>query len=179
MPSHYLNQCWNIVNWTLRNKRHWNLNQNLYIFIQENGFENVVWKMAAILSRPQCVNTLWPEQNYKHFGDDNFRCISLNENAWICQEYFIEMCSWGSLENKSTPAVVMAWRRNVFKLDSSMSCKWCMVTVVNRACHTVGTARATILGRNPLIKPLHCIRGSHTLIFKGIAVFCQIDRVPV
>ena len=27
------------------------------IFIQENAFENVVWKMAAILSRPQCVNT--------------------------------------------------------------------------------------------------------------------------
>ena len=54
-PSHYLSQCWNIINWTLRNKRQWNPNQNLYIFIQENGFENVVWKMAAILSRPQCV----------------------------------------------------------------------------------------------------------------------------
>ena len=30
--------------------------ENLYIFIQENAFENVVWKMAAILSRSQCVN---------------------------------------------------------------------------------------------------------------------------
>ena len=30
--------------------------QNSYIFIQENLFENVVWKRAAILSRPQCVN---------------------------------------------------------------------------------------------------------------------------
>ena len=28
---------------------------NLYIFIKENAFENAVWKMAAILSRPQCV----------------------------------------------------------------------------------------------------------------------------
>ena len=25
-------------------------------FIQENAFENVVWKMAAILFQPQCVN---------------------------------------------------------------------------------------------------------------------------
>ena len=33
----------------------WNLNQNSYIFIQENAFEIVVWKMSAILSRPQCV----------------------------------------------------------------------------------------------------------------------------
>ena len=34
----------------------WNLNRNSYIFIQENAFENVVWKMAAILSRSQFVN---------------------------------------------------------------------------------------------------------------------------
>ena len=54
---HYPNQCCNIINWTLRNKLQWNLNQNSYIFIQENAFENVVWKMSAILSRPQCVDT--------------------------------------------------------------------------------------------------------------------------
>ena len=35
-PSHYLNQYWNIVNWTLENKLQWNLNKNSYIFIQEN-----------------------------------------------------------------------------------------------------------------------------------------------
>ena len=34
-PSHYLNRCWNIVNWTLRNKLQWNFSQNSYIFIQE------------------------------------------------------------------------------------------------------------------------------------------------
>ena len=44
-----MNQCWNIVNWIPRN--------NSYIFIQENPFENVVWKMSAILSRPQCVKS--------------------------------------------------------------------------------------------------------------------------
>ena len=31
-PSHYLNQCWNIVNWTLRNKLQWNLNGETHIF---------------------------------------------------------------------------------------------------------------------------------------------------
>ena len=55
-PSDYLNQCWNIVNWTLSNKFQWNLNRNSYIFIQENAFENVVRKMVAILSRLQFVN---------------------------------------------------------------------------------------------------------------------------
>ena len=43
-----MNQCWTIVNLTIGN------NRNLYIVIQENAFDNVVWKMAAILSRPQC-----------------------------------------------------------------------------------------------------------------------------
>ena len=64
VPSHYLNQCWNIFNWTLRNKLQWNFNRSLYIFIQENTCENVVWKMAAILSWPQCVHEYtvgwWP-----------------------------------------------------------------------------------------------------------------------
>ena len=46
------------VNGTLRNKRQWKLNRNLYTFIQENAFENVVWKTAAILSRPQCVDVI-------------------------------------------------------------------------------------------------------------------------
>ena len=54
-PSHYLNQGWNIVNWILRSKPQWNLNRNSYISIQENVFENVIWKVAAILWH-QCVN---------------------------------------------------------------------------------------------------------------------------
>ena len=37
------------------NKLQWNLNWNSSILIQENAFESVIWKMAAILSRPQCV----------------------------------------------------------------------------------------------------------------------------
>ena len=51
MPSHYLNQCWNIVNWTLRNKLKWNFNRNFCFFIQWNAFKNVVCEMTAILSR--------------------------------------------------------------------------------------------------------------------------------
>ena len=54
-PSHYLNQWWDVVNWTLWNKLQWNFNRNSNIFIQENAFESVVCKIAGILSRPQCV----------------------------------------------------------------------------------------------------------------------------
>ena len=55
-PSHYINQCWNVVNWAIRNKLQWNRTRNSYIFIPKNAFENVVGKMAAILSRPHCAN---------------------------------------------------------------------------------------------------------------------------
>ena len=47
-PSHYLNQCWNIVNWTLGNQLQCNCNPNSNIFIQENAFKNVGCEMAFI-----------------------------------------------------------------------------------------------------------------------------------
>ena len=30
-----------------------------------------------------CINTLRPRQNSRHFPDDIFKCIFLNENVWI------------------------------------------------------------------------------------------------
>ena len=36
-------------------KLQWNFYRNSYIVTQENAFENVVCKMASILSQPQCV----------------------------------------------------------------------------------------------------------------------------
>ena len=56
LNCHYLNQCRNIVNWTLGNKLQWNFNRNSNIFIVENAFENVVCEMLFISSQPQCVN---------------------------------------------------------------------------------------------------------------------------
>ena len=39
--------------------------RNSNIFIEENTFQNVVCKMSAILSRPQCVNMLNYLKDYK------------------------------------------------------------------------------------------------------------------
>ena len=50
-PSHYLNQCWVIANWTLSNKLQWNFNHNSKLFIHENASKNIVCEMVAILSR--------------------------------------------------------------------------------------------------------------------------------
>ena len=50
--------CWisdDYLNWTLRNKFQWNFIQNSNIFIEIKVLENVIWKMAAILFRFQCI----------------------------------------------------------------------------------------------------------------------------
>ena len=50
-----------VIIWTnagillIRNTFQWNLRQNSYIFSQGNAFENIAWKMSAILSLSQCV----------------------------------------------------------------------------------------------------------------------------
>ena len=51
---YYMNQCWLIINWTLRNKHQWNWNPDENIFCQQNSFKNIC-EMAAILYRPFCV----------------------------------------------------------------------------------------------------------------------------
>ena len=50
-PSHYLNQCCNSFNLTLRINLQCNFNRNSNIFIHENAFENVIFKMASIFPR--------------------------------------------------------------------------------------------------------------------------------
>ena len=37
------------------NNRQWNLNNSALFVIQENAFENSVWKMPAILVKSRCV----------------------------------------------------------------------------------------------------------------------------
>ena len=80
-------QCWNIVNWTPRNKFQWNFNWYSYIFIQENAFENVVWKMATILSRPQCVNPDHIQHHQTHLSHVLFQVTNASGHI-ISEMYF-------------------------------------------------------------------------------------------
>ena len=42
VPTVHQNQCWRIVNWTLRNKTQCSFNKNTIIFIIENVIENII-----------------------------------------------------------------------------------------------------------------------------------------
>ena len=67
-----------IVNWTLRIKLLLNMYRNSYIFIHENQFENVVWNLAAILFRPQCVNLQWPQARTNKF----YSAVCVYKGQW-------------------------------------------------------------------------------------------------
>ena len=63
-----------IVNWTLGNMLQWNFSWNWYIFIK-NAFEIVFRKLAAILSRRQCVKNVFLHSNCNR---------EITTNGWTC-----------------------------------------------------------------------------------------------
>ena len=56
-------------------------------------------------------NTLRLRQNGRHFPDDIFKCISLNENLWILIEISLNFVPRGPINNIPALVQIMAWRR--------------------------------------------------------------------
>ena len=56
-------------------------------------------------------NTLRPKQNGRHFADDIFKCICLNENAWTSVKISIKFVPKGPINNIPSLVQIMAWRR--------------------------------------------------------------------
>ena len=57
-------------------------------------------------------NTLRPRQNGRHFADDIFKCIFLNENVWIPIEISVKFVPKGPINN--IPALVPGLGSNTF-----------------------------------------------------------------
>ena len=56
-------------------------------------------------------NTLRPRQNGRHFADDVFICIFLNENVWILLKISLKFVPKGSINNIPSLVQVMPRRR--------------------------------------------------------------------
>ena len=63
-------------------------------------------------------NTLRLRQNGRHFADDIFKCIFLNENVWISAKMSLKFVPKGPINNISTLVQIMAWRHPGDKLLS-------------------------------------------------------------
>ena len=56
-------------------------------------------------------NTLRPKWNGRHFADDIFKCIFLNENVWISFKISMKFVPKGPINNIPALVQIMAWRR--------------------------------------------------------------------
>ena len=69
------------------------------------------WSMDALLMCWQQNNTLRPGQNGRHFADDIFKCIFVNENVWIPIKISLKFVPEGPINNIAALVQIMAWRR--------------------------------------------------------------------
>ena len=82
---------------------HWNLNRNLYIFIQENAFENDLWKMATICLGLNVLNVYFSTTIQwlisQVFSDEN----ALRRTLWTSLWYINISSGDGSLPDSTKP----------------------------------------------------------------------------
>ena len=57
------------------------------------------------------VKTLRPRQNGRHFAEDIFMCIFLNENVWNSIKISLKFVPKGPINNIPAFVQIMAWRR--------------------------------------------------------------------
>ena len=78
------------------------------------------------------VNTLRPIQNGRHFADDTFKCIFLNENVCIPIPIWLKFVPKGPINNIPALVQIMAWRQSGDKpLSEPM-----MVSLLTHICVT-------------------------------------------
>ena len=63
------------------------------------------------VTRPQWVNTLRPRQNGRHFADNIFKYIFLNENVWIPIKISLMFVPKGRINKIPALVPIMAWCR--------------------------------------------------------------------
>ena len=72
------------------------------------------WKTACFeigCSWIELLNILRPRQNGRHFADDIFKYIFLNENVWIPIKISLKFVPKGRINNIPALVQIMAWRR--------------------------------------------------------------------
>ena len=57
------------------------------------------------------INTLRQRQDGRHFADDIFKCIFLNENAWILIKISLKFIPKGPINNIPSLVQIMVWLR--------------------------------------------------------------------
>ena len=73
-------------------------------------YDEKYWAAHAPLMWWLFVNPLRPRQDGRHFADDIFTCIFLNENVWIPIKISLKFVPKGPINNIPALVQIMAWR---------------------------------------------------------------------
>ena len=101
-----VNSC--AVVFSVLNGALWDVEQ-VHSGICELGQLQAMWWPGS--SQEQHFNTLRPRQNGRHFADDIFKRIFVNENLWIPIQISLKFVPRGSINNIPALVRIMAWRR--------------------------------------------------------------------
>ena len=81
-------------------------------FSNTSSLEQSGWYIARINFRCKSINTLRPRQDGRHFPDDIFNWIFLNENVWISmKKNLLKFVPKGPIDKIPAWFQIMAWRR--------------------------------------------------------------------
>ena len=69
------------------------------------------WCISCTIKADYPVNSLRPRQNGRHFAEDIFNRISLNENVWIPIKISLKFVPKGPINNIAALVQIMAWPR--------------------------------------------------------------------
>ena len=79
--------------------------------VMSSAFVDDEGSSIGYVVRARILNTLRPRQNGRHFPDDMFKCIFLNENVWISINISLKFVSEGPINNIPALVQIMASRR--------------------------------------------------------------------
>ena len=111
------------------------------------------------------LNTLRQRQNGRHFPDDIFKCISLNENVWIAIKISLNFVPRGPINNIPALVQIMAWGWPGHKpLTEPM-----MVCLLTHICVT----------RPQWVKQLHNLFSKYNFMSKYCSIYIYIYIIVI
>ena len=115
---------WNMFCWLIFDRYLWNCNQTNDWFVNTGSGDDWVPSGNKLLPDPKlakifattrchwCVNRLMPRKDGRHFPDDIFKCIFLNENVELLINISLQFIPKGVNNNIRSLLQIMAWRRS-------------------------------------------------------------------
>ena len=120
------------------------------------------YKKRLYIKKAKLYNTLRPRQNGRHFPDDIFKCIFLNENAWILIKISLKFVPNDPISNVPAFVQIMAWCRLGDKPSSEqmLACSPTHICVSRPQWVKHKTCCMAFSDASPELMDIHCVHSN-------------------